>query len=63
MNGNNENQENGEANATKKSKTRRKESTHVVQEPTETILDEAAHDTTLTAALKVKHITAVADIA
>ena len=63
MNGSNENQENGVANTMKKSITERKERTQVVQEPTGTILDEAALDTTLTAALKVKHITAVADVA
>ena len=33
------------------------------KEPTGIILDEAAHDTTLTDALEVKHITAIADIA
>jgi len=63
VNGSNENQENGVANTMKKSITERKERTQVVQELTGTILDEAAHDTTLTAALKVKHITAVADVA
>ena len=63
MNGSNEDLENGEANAENNSKTGRKERTQAVQEPTGTISDEAAHDTTLTAALEVKHITAVADIA
>ena len=65
VNGSNEDQENGKANAAakKKSKTRRKENAQAVQEPTGIILDEAAHDTTLTDALEVKHITAIADIA
>ena len=63
VNGSNEDQENGEANAAakKKSKTRRKENAQAVQKPTGIIL--AAHDTTLTDALEVKHITAIADIA
>ena len=47
----------------RKSEIRRKERTQVVQESTGTFLDEAVHDTTLTAALEVKHITVVADIA
>ena len=65
VNGSNEDQENGEANAAakKKSKTRRKENAQAVQELTGIILDEAAHDTTLTDALEVKHITAIVDIA
>ena len=63
MNGSNENQENREANTMTKSKTGKKERTQVVQEQTGTILDEATHNTILTAALEVKHITAVADIA
>ena len=50
VNGSNEDQENGGANAKKKSKTGRKERTQAVQEPTRTILDEATYDTTLTAA-------------
>ena len=52
-----------EKNEQTKAKKARKEKSQVVQEPTGTILDEASHDTTLTAALEVKHIAAVADIA
>lgn len=48
---------------TKKNKIGRKERTQVVQEPTGTVVDEAVHNTTLTAALEVKHIITVADIA
>ena len=53
------NEEHGQTNA----KNRRKEKSKAVQEPTGTILNEAPHYTTLTAALEVKHIAAVADIA